>query len=1036
MNAFLYEVARHYYDLHGSSIRHLTFVFPSERSALFFRRYLGQIATKSLFVPECTTISKFLSRQVASYTLLDRTALLFELYMAYREVRNEESIQSFDEFLFWGNIILQDFDLIDRYLISAKHLYRNLEHIKELTGDLDFLDADTLEVIERFWKGFHNPSKMTDEERETYRRNFMDFWLSLNPLYERFRDRLTAQGYMYEGQMYRYLAEHRLDTVDRLAQGVETTRERHGVGGYVFVGLFDLSPSEMKIMQAIRHRGIAEFCWDEAVRVVQDQEHGAHRLMQDNIAKLGNALPPTSIGGTLLPQDIRLVSCASTVTQVKALPEVLRLVKPDSTQSDIDTAVILPSEQLLLPVASSVPPEYQQINITIGYPLGRTSVAILLHRWMRLIASEQNGSLMVDRLHSLLSMQLLGSLYPGILHVAEHVRRQRRYLLSTDWILDTYLPRLVDRLRTEVSTTSSELPNQIEDALPIIRLLLSPRKDAIDFLGTLSALLDTLGERMMQRDISDRDLQVEEASDAELQKVKMSFDLEFVYHYGRLVTRLSDLLQTHQIHTGIESAIRLLEGLSHTITIPFEGNPLQGLQIMGMLESRALHFSHLVYLSAQEGMLPRRQQTSTLIPYALRRGFGLPLQQWYDDAEAYRFYQSIARAQSLVLIYGEDDPLGGKGEVSRYTRQMSMLYGATLRYINIQLPLEAPERVARAVSKDHPDTRTILSTYISSGVDARYLSPSAVICYLTCPLLFYYEYVLGVRREETAEMLMAANDFGTILHDTMQVIYAAAPGGVISAEYITACLGDTERLRYIITRQYNKCYTLDGAPSRDLSSRGLAQYYIGQIYHYIEDILQYDLMHTPFTYRYSEANMRLRLALQDGRRVNIKGFIDRIDLCNIGGQTRLRILDYKTGKDTITPFVLPSSFIQDPSKYKAILQTLLYAEMVHSGYLLRDGQQLHISEASTHPIVPGLLLTRALSRDYHSFSPYFTFKQGGLGGESQETPLLDYTEDVRTEFIRMLDEILTELLDLNRPFTPTSDIKRCQHCAFADICGR
>ncbi len=1037
MIPFLRQVAEHYYTTYGADIRHLRFVFPSERSRLFFLRYLGELAEHPIFAPETETISHLFVELAPSMSLLDRTALLFELYATYQEIRGK-GVQPFDEFLFWGNIILQDFDLIDRHLVNARDLYRNLENIKEMIDEFDYLSPETLDVIEGFWRGFRNPHKMSEGERADYRRSFLDFWLSLSPLYERFGERLRTQGLGYEGQLYRHLADHAVDVVDGMAKDLDAVRVSGVEARYVFVGLFELTPSEMKLFKAMRRRGVAEFCWDEAVQVVQDEGHGVNRMMRANIEALGSALPRKNYeAAQLLPREIEVVSCASTVTQVKALPELLRqLGTPHSSEvARIDTAIILPSEQLLLPVVSSIPSAYEHLNITLGYPLGRTPVAIFLNRWLRLIASERDGAMPIDRLHSLLTIQLLGDFFPGLLLLAERLRRQPRPMLSVSWILNTYIPNLIARESKDCSAGMRSVSDQFAEALPIARLLLTPRSEAEDFLTTLGTLLDTLGELMRDRDIRATGLDPQTISDGELSRVKMSFDLEFVYHYRKLVTRLSNTIATYGAAMSVDSVARLLEGLTQMITIPFEGNPLKGLQIMGLLESRVLHFSTLIYLSAQEGMLPRRRHANTLIPHSLRLGFGLPLSQWYDDAEAYRFYQSIARADRVILIYGMDDPLGGRGEECRYVTQLEMLYGVRIKRLSAQANLGAPARPILPVGKDRPEIRSTLSALIADDLTAPALSPSAINTYLSCPLRFYYEQIARVHEEETASMLMQPSAFGTILHNTMQEIYAPVLGREVVPEYIQGYLDDGDRLSYIIKKHYHQQYALEGQTAQTHAERGLALYYIGLIRQYVRAVLAYDMSHAPFVYYASEARMRLRFPLSDGRSVNIKGFIDRMDISTVEGESRLRILDYKTGGDERKPVHISSHFENAIPDYKAIFQTLLYCEMVHSGERLNtEGKPFSIPER-TLPLMPGLLLTRELIRQSEGYTPLIESRDS-LGRKAEIRPILDYTHDVRTTFVETFGRILDEIFDLETPFVPTSDLARCQYCPFTNVCGR
>lgn len=1018
MTPFLRRVAEHYYQIYGSDIGQLSFVFPSRRALLFFTRYLAELADRPIFAPRCTTINDFVLSLAPELRVLDKSAQIFELYECYRSIRGEQS-EGIDEFLFWGNIILQDFDLIDRYLINPHHLYRNLEGYREMQDDFSYLSDETLELIERFWKGFRNPHKATEAERADYRKSFVDFWLTLEPLYTNFSERLARQGYAYEGHIYRHVAEQCIDKVDQLAQQLGAEPEEAAPQlRYVFVGLFDIKPSEARLLSAMRRRGLAECYWDERVAIVQDEYHPAHAMLRSYKERFGSVSPEPPIDPqTLLPKDIRVYNCASTITQVKALPELIKRLNLCNTPHDPDdlsTAIILPNEQLLLPVASSIPLEYEHLNITLGYPLSRTPVAILLHRWLRLMTA-RDGAYPVERILSVMTLQLLTDFFPGLQVFATALRRQKRYILSSSWLLNTYLPALLTRDSSETQ--------DLRQAQAIIELLLKPRTDAGDMLEALRQLLDLLGRLITERDA----VRVDDVADA-----PMNFDLEFIYHYDRLTTRLADLIKQYEaMGLSVESVVKLLEGLSLGVSIPFEGDPLRGLQVMGLLESRLLHFSTVIYLSAQEGSLPRKRSMSTLIPHSLRRGFGLPTREWLDAAEAYHFYQSIAEARQLILLYGIDDPLGGKGEVSRYVHQMQMLYGAQVKHISIQTKLEPAQTVVRPISKQRPDVAARLALYSPGSGRCKALSASALSTYMSCPLRFYYEHIEGVREDQSPSVLIAANDFGTILHDTMEELYRPYADGVREvleqdvAPYLTP--GNTAVERTVL-RMYRRCYGEDEGTDTDTALSALdtlSRYYVDLISIYVRHVLRYDREQTPFRYLSSEAELSGTFSLSDGRAINIKGKLDRVDLCKIDSiGEAMRILDYKTGGDKKKNISSMAELWRRYADNKAIIQTLFYCELLRSA----TNRPAKLSEAMAgHQVVPGILLVRQMSKHQQEYSPYIS-----IDGQS---PIV-YDESIRESFTEQLRSVLDVLFDPSIPFAQTTKVSNCQYCPFRSICSR
>lgn len=1038
MDRFITEVARHYYDQEGAGISTRTFVFPSRRALLFFERALSEIAEKPILAPRCITISDFLSALVPEMQILDRTALLFELYACYKDEREtqaevrglpkEGACESFDEFLFWGNIILSDFDLIDRHLVDASLLYRNLGNIKELRDELTDLDTDTLDLLEKFWENFINPHKQTEAQRLEYRQRFMDFWTSLSGVYRRLTDRLSGEGLAYEGMLYRYIADHRVDLVSMLVERGETR--------YVFVGLFEITPSEMKLLLEMRRRGIAEMYWDESVAVVQDTEHPAHRMMASNVAILGRANAPVSLSPeTLLPREVKVYRSSSTVSQVKALPEVMRALGIDLLQEQapksIDTAVVLPSEQLLLPAVSAIPESFRHLNITLGYPLSRTPVAILVHRWLRLVGSYSRGAYPLERVLSVVSLQVLGDCFPLLTRLAARIRTHRRYMIS-----QSRLTALMDELSSE-HTDSSEA--ELEATKAVARLLFSHYCSGQEVLQALSELLEHLSSRMLlEAQIIEANIEDDAYEREEERVLPMSFDLEFVYHYRRLTTRLEGLMGRYaEWRISVESMVRLLDGLTTGVTIPFEGNPLQGLQVMGLLESRLLHFDTIIYLSAQEGSLPAKRNLSTLIPATLRAGYHLPSIEWLDTADAYRFYQSVARCKRLVMMYGSEDPIGGgRGEESRYLRQMRMLYKVAPEEISIQTLLKPTQSFAYSVDKRLPEVQEALHRFLRQGEGRRALSATALADYKACPLRFYYRYVLRIVDDgESVEQLLGSGDFGTILHNTMQALYSEAPdssdgvGQEITIPYIEQFLAvGNKAVEREVIRQYQSLFA-SSPQEREATSLdradldALTVYYIDLLVEYIKKILLYDKSSAPFSFVGGEQFVEMVLPLASGKQVNLKGTIDRLDICRSvydDGRPCLRILDYKTGSDRLKVIDDIGELVEGYSYYdKAMIQTLLYCELVCSAGL--EGID------NTLPLVPGVLIVRSMRGDLEGYSPYL--REKGI-----PTPLC-YSPEVRARFTSALGALIDEIFDPSVPFVQTDKERNCKFCPFTRICG-
>ena len=1022
---FLHQVATHYYQQGANQLSKCRFIFPSKRAITFFRHHLSQLATdQPLFAPRMETVSDFVRQLHPEAQVLDKTALLFELYQCYRAIRSErgETSESFDEFLYWGNIILKDFETCDRYLVRTDHLYRNLRDFKEISDDFSYLDDEARALIQRFWGELPSLQSLKEENDESPKKRFLSFWECLHPLYNRFTARLYELGYVYDGLLYRWAAEHPEHVLDQLEEG-----ER-----LVFVGLFYLTPSERKLFKTLKTSGRAAFCWDAAVEVVHDATHPASKYFQKLLKDFGQVEGTWKDGapGKHLPQEIQVIECSSLLAQVKGLPSLLQEMDLSSDSECLETAIILPDEGLLLPTASSIPEDIGSINITLGYPLDRTPIALMLKRWIALLTlnlkrRESSVRYPADQLLSLLGQGLITAHCPEATQLMERIRKSKRFFLP-----------------------AKDLWQQENESV-LLHLLLDPLSEESDPLQRIEALLTHLIQRAQERareDASDDELT---PSDVPLEKEEREnneglspFDLEFIHHYLRLINRLQGLIEQHQMQLGHEAMIHLLEGLVGTVTIPFEGDPLQGLQVMGLLETRLLHFPTMVYLSAQEGALPPKQYSDTLIPYTLRRGFGLPTGRADEDpGQDYTFFQSIARAKQLTFVVAPNSEGYNLGEESRYISLLQYIYGCTIQRRPLHLEAQVEETMPiikqkegalwdAFVQRTTTDPRTA-----TEQKDISPLSPSSLSKYVACPLRFYYEYICRYREPESPNLLLAANEFGTILHRVMEECYRDLTQRTkeVAAERLTFTTITQEMIEKLLkskgelSRRVKSvyCQALKLDPNRPLSS--LSSIYCQTIERYARELLTWDSAHTDFGYAASESKVYAAFSLPDATTVYFGGTIDRID--EVEG--RYRVVDYKTGGDKISISKTQGAgsdfrwvdklFDTD---YKAILQTLIYC----AGLAQTKG----LDERKIYPAIFRFRGEDGLMKLANKYQPLISLPTG----EKHKKKAFSYHEMKESFEPFLIEEILTGLYDTEVPFTQTENLKRCLHCPFALSCGR
>ncbi len=1003
---FLAQVARYYLDQGPERLSSLRFIFPSKRALTFFRYYLGQMASeRPIFAPKMETMSDFILSLTPSTHLLDKTTLLFELYEAYKEVRSERGLppaESFDNFLYWGGLILKDFDNCDRYLVPIRHLYTNLRDFKELSDDFSYLSEEARQMLQRFWGDLPALSAplAEGEEADDHKRRFLSFWETLAPLYERLQERLEKLGVSYEGALYRRASEAREDILDQLEEGEEL----------VFVGLFGLTPAERKILGTLHQAKRASFCWDAAVAIVQDKEHPASEYFRQLCSSFGQEPGPWAEGaqGKHLPQQVEVIECPSLMAQAKGLPQLLSELGIASETSQLQTALILPDEALLLPTVSSIPEGIKDINITLGYPLDKTPIALLLRRWIDLLSFgdryKENPRYPADILLGLLSQRLVTAYASDAPSVMERIRTMKRFFVSI-----------------------SELREQ-QDPSPLLRLLLDPLSQPDELLDRIKALLELLIQEAVQAEDKEEEASKSPAEQVPVEMQLSTFDIEFIHHYLRLVKRLQGLKERYQEKLGLESVSHLLEGLVSMVTIPFEGDPLQGLQVMGLLETRSLHFDTMIYLSAQEGALPPGRYTDTLIPFTLRRAFGLPVGGADDLGQDYTFFQSIAQAKQLIFIVAPAGETSTQGEESRYIGLLEYIYHCpmgrrTLRFSSDLVSVPEITKVKEGELWEAFVQRTTTPPE-EGNPKSKPLSPSSISKYIACPLRFYYEEICRYREEESPSLLLEANEFGSILHASMEAIYREltqppasekATHTLITPERIKEKLHTQHFIRRIVEEQY--CTQLKLGSKKELS--GLALIYCHSIERYVRQILELDLLYAPFEYRESEKRHYTSFELSSGERVYFGGIIDRVDK---KGRS-LRVVDYKTGKEKIHMTKWDSLL---DSEYKAILQTLIYC-----AFLAESG----VPKDEIYPAIYMLRGNYGLMVKGQGYDPLVHLPSEKKDGKPS-SELLSY-KDAEAPFRELfIHQVLDELYDPTHPFIQTTKENNCQYCPFALSCGR
>ena len=937
-------------------------------------KYLGDLSAmerRPIIAPECITINDFFAR-LGGLRPADRMASMLTLYDCYKSLNPDA--EPLDEFIFWGGVILSDFAEVDKYLVEPGHIFKNVSEYRQMQDSLDYLEPEQKRALEQFLGQF----KDVGEFKERFRR----IWDILLPLYHSFNRALAAEGMATEGAIYRGIAEKlgSVPVVDVLAESFPDTVK------FVFVGLNALNECERRVLRRMRDAGVAEFCWDFSSDEIKDPANRASFFLSQNVAEFPQAFQPDPDG---LPRPVvNVVSVPSSVGQAKLLPSILSGVcippsgvrpsgsphhpfgtvpplsnrgcyvpqgectQPDSSNSldaiGINTAIVLPDEGLLMNVLNSIPEGIEDVNVTMGYPMRGSSFQALMNdiAAMQQNLRERNGE--VQFYHKF----VWGIFSNGII----------RDCLSEEG------KKAVARIRADARYYIGQGAFK-GDAL--LDLIFRPARDILQYLKDLLVGIAPL---------------LKEQGD-------MQMELDFAMFYYKAANRLQGMDLDIQPRT----MWRLLGQLTARASVPFKGEPLKGLQIMGPLETRALDFDNLIILSCNEGMFPRRSVAPSFIPAELRKGFGLPTYEYQDSVWAYYFYRLIQRASNIWLLFDSRTELSRSGEESRYIRQMQMLYDFDLRRYVVKAPLQDA-----GIPEDIVKTNADIAAMEAEGFR---LSVSALQNYLACPAKFYYSKVKGLAPADEVSEALDAGMLGTVLHETMEALYSV--GGKVGKGYIEKLLANEPAIHALVASKIKEQLKTDEVEGRNLIFEEIIVKYVLQILRTDKARLQ----------KAGKDSFRV-LGLELERRKKIGGFefvgyIDRLDSFEDG---TVRIVDYKTGK------VLDTDVKIDDGNASAVVEKLFGSTDNSKRPKIALQLYLYDEYLEGDPLVKGKNIVNCIYQTSNIFvnMPEEVERSG------------EFCSLMRERVVRLLDEIK----DKKVPWSRTQDRKTCEYCDFKTICGR
>ena len=894
MKSYLEYVAEDILQKYGTNLSRIAVVFPNKRASLFLNEYLARQAQRPIWSPAYITISD-LFRQQSELRVADPIQSVCMLYQSFCQVTG--STETLDKFYGWGQLLLSDFDDIDKNMADADRVLANLRDIHEL-DDLSYLTDEQRQMLQRFFSNF------TAEHPTVLQERFLNLWSRMADIYHDFRQRLSSQGLAYEGMLYRQVVEH-LD--DSSLSEYDT---------YLFVGFNLLQKVEQRLFSHLQREGKAHFYWDFD-HYYTNERHEAGTYIRHYLNDFTNELDIDDANiydNFRKPKHISFISAPTENIQARYVSTWLQA--EGRMEAGRHTAIVLCNESLLPIVIHSLPPQVQKVNVTTGYPLFQTPVAAFIQLWF--------------------DIQLQGA-----------------------------TPRLTHTLRRHpyakyVEEEAVTLPSDISHLTSHIKTIAQQGKD------------DHADDPLFQ---------------------------ESLFRAYTLVNRLNDLISEGILTVTMNTLQRLIGQLIQQTSIPFHGEPAEGLQIMGVLETRNLDFDHVLLMSCGEGMMPRGVNDSSFIPHSIRRAYELTTVENKVGVYSYYFHRLLQRASDITILYNNSTEGGQRGEMSRFMLQMMVEYPHDIQHLTLTSGQHSIHWQPQPIPK-------------SQTSQASYISPTAINTWLRCPLRFFYRYVGGLQEPTVPddELELDNRMFGTVFHRAADLLYHQLP------QYV-----DKAILQHLLRHKQELERVVDEAFHIEIPYLPQSGLYIIQrevIVQYLHQLVALDLRQAPFRILGLEMDV-----YRNQSNLRIGGRIDRLDLVDEGtAKERIRVVDYKTGSSPIKSLpdvdaIFQPQNIHNHSDY--YLQTLLYADIVRSENIA--AKQDLPSDIAVSPAL--IFIQHAGAKDY---DPTLCFGR---------TPILNMAP-FRERFNQLLQSTIKEILSPNMPYRPTDNLQNCALCPYAAICRR
>ncbi|HBH23694.1 MAG TPA: hypothetical protein DDY13_09755 [Cytophagales bacterium] len=895
---------------------------------------------------------------IQAHTVLNPADRLILIYELYRVFKEyQKSKESFDSFFYWGETLLKDFDDLDKFMVDHRVLFRNLAQIKDLDQLFDYLDEAQKELIKSFWASF-------GEKLSKHQQDYLQLWNHLPDIYENYQAVLQEKNIGYEGLIHR-----------QVASSLNDANFKSPFKNVIFAGFNALSVAEEKIISWYISEKKARILWDADKYYLEDDKQEAGRFLRElrNKPVLRPGFESEEFENSFKkPKSVQVHSAPLDTGQIQVLAQLLK----KEGVLDERTAIVLPDERLLIPLLHALPDRLENSNITMGYP----------------VRASQSYSFIENLLEVHMQKKQQGN-------KTLFYHRSLSALLSHPFIYSRLYDKVHEILKKvgDLNLVFVEVSEWIKDS-PFLQLLLifPDRQDAV--IETMQEILKFCVDP----------------------EEEQSLESEFIFQFISLLNQLKDFLNQSEINLDNKAFLKLFRQLTHGLRLPFEGEPLRGLQIMGLLETRNLDFDNVYLLSANEGLLPPSNTQVSFVPYNLRKAYGMNTMEHLDAIYAYLFYRLVQRAENVHIIHNNIDTNTKKGEVSRFVQQLeweSQFSFSRKTYTN-QVALPAAHKIT--IPKNERVMER-LWRYTSKVENPKTLSPSALNTYLDCPLRFYFRYVINLYEQEKVEEDIDARVLGNLLHLTMEYLYmpyVEKPSASITKVDFQNL---KKELPKAIDQAFEKHFHIGKEDKIAYAGQNVLAHSV--IEKMAKQVLEEDEKYAPFNIlgievgpkKGYELSIRLFEKTKNNINVRIGGIIDRIDQKD----GTVRILDYKTGSDNKDFDSIEGLFDpENKNRNKAAMQTFLYGLIFRN----KPGDDYNT-------LFAGLYNIKELYS--HNFDVRLKHKRG-----RHDWNYVDNMLPYFPAFEQSLQQFLEKIFDPDGTFPQTDDQDKCTYCPYSGICNR